>query len=81
MANSLVVAAVNRVGKEGNMNFFGGSFVSDQFGKVLSQGGDKEKIILAEIDMNLSKQVREVWRFFQNRRPDSYGKLIENDRK
>ena len=81
VANSLVVAAVNRVGKEGNMNFFGGSFVSDQFGKVLSQGGDKEKIILAEIDMNLSKQVREGWRFFQNRRPDSYGKLIENDRK
>lgn len=81
VANSVVVAAVNRTGKEGNMNFFGGSFVSDQFGKILAEGGDKEKIIIAEIDLNLSKQVREGWRFFYNRRPESYKKLIENGRK
>jgi len=81
VANSVVVAAVNRTGKEGNMNFFGGSFVSDQFGKILSEGGGKEKIIIAEIDLNLSKQVREGWRFFHNRRPESYKKLIENNRK
>jgi len=81
VANSLVVAAVNRVGKEENMNFFGGSFVSDQFGKILAEGGDKEKIIIAEIDLNLSKQVREGWQFFYNRRPESYKKLVENNRK
>jgi len=81
VANSVVVAAVNRVGKEGNMNFFGGSFVSDQFGKIVSEDGDQEKVIIAEIDLNLSKQVREGWRFFYNRRPGSYKKLIENDRK
>ena len=81
VANSLVVAAVNRAGKEGNMNFFGGSFVSDQFGKILSEGGDKEKIIIAEIDLNLLKHVREGWRFFYNRRPESYKKLLENSRK
>lgn len=81
VANSVVVAAVNRTGKEGNMNFFGGSFVSDQFGKILAEGGDQEKIIIAEINLNLSKQVREGWRFFHNRRPDSYKKLVENGRK
>lgn len=81
VANSVVVVAVNRVGKEGNMNFFGGSFVSDQFGKIVSEGGDQEKIIIAEIDLNLSRQVREGWRFFYNRRPESYKKLIENERK
>ena len=81
VANSLVVAAVNRAGKEGNMNFFGGSFVSDQFGKILSEGGDKEKIIIAEIDLNLLRHVREGWRFFYNRRPESYKKLVENNRK
>jgi len=81
VANSLVVAVVNRAGKEGNMNFFGGSFVSDQFGKILSEGGDKEKIIIAEIDLNLFKHVREGWRFFYNRRPESYKKLVENIRK
>ncbi len=81
VANSVVVAAVNRVGKEGNMNFFGGSFVSDQFGKIVSKGGDQEKIIITEIDLDLSRQVREGWRFFYNRRPESYKKLIENERK
>lgn len=77
VANSMVVAAVNRVGKEANMNFFGGSFVSDQFGKIIVNGGDKEKIVIAEIDLSLSRQVREGWRFFYNRRPESYKKLIE----
>lgn len=81
VANSVIVAAVNRVGKEGNMNFFGGSFVSDQFGKIVSEGGDQEKIIITEIDLDLSRQVREGWRFFFNRRPESYKKLIENERK
>lgn len=81
VANSLVVAAVNRVGKEANMNFFGGSFVSDQFGKIIAEGGDKEKIIIAEIDLHLSRQVREGWRFFYNRRPESYKKLMESNRK
>ena len=80
VANSVVVAAVNRVGKEGSINFFGGSFVSDPFGKIVSEGGDQEKIIIAEIDLNLSRQVREGWRFFYNRRPESYKKLIENER-
>ena len=81
VANSAVIASVNRVGKEGNVNFFGGSFVSDQFGKILSQGGNGEEIIIAEIDLNLSKRIREGWRFFYNRRPESYNKLIEKVKK
>ncbi|MBI4377884.1 MAG: carbon-nitrogen hydrolase [Nitrospinae bacterium] len=81
VANTVVVASVNRVGKEGNMNFFGGSFVSDQFGKILAQGGNKEEIIIAEIDLNLSKHIREGWRFFYNRRPESYSELIKRDKK
>lgn len=81
IANGAVVASVNRVGKEGNVNFFGGSFISNQFGKVLARGGGKEEVIVAEIDLDLSRHVREGWRFFYNRRPESYSKLTERGKK
>jgi agmatine deiminase len=77
IANGVAVAAVNRVGREGRMRFWGGSFVSSQFGTVLAKGGDKEEIVLAEIDTSLGRDVKEGWRFFYNRRPDTYRKLVE----
>jgi agmatine deiminase len=81
IANSAVVASANRVGIEGNINFFGGSFISNQFGKVLVRGGGGEEVVVAEIDLDLSRHVREGWRFFYNRRPESYGKLTERGKK
>lgn len=80
IANGVIVAAVNRVGKESNINFFGGSFVADQFGKILIKSSNKEKIIITKIDLNLSNQVKEGWRFFYNRRPKNYNKLIERQK-
>ncbi len=77
IANSLVVAAVNRVGTEGDMTFWGGSFVCDAFGKILARGGTDEEVVIAKVDLAHNKLVREGWRFFYNRRPDVYKKLIE----
>jgi agmatine deiminase len=77
IANATAICAVNRVGTEGTMKFWGGSFVSSQFGTMLAQGGDREEIVFAEIDLGLGKKVREGWRFFYNRRPETYGKLVE----
>ena len=77
IANATAVCAVNRVGKEGNMRFWGGSFVSSQFGTVLAKGDDKEGIILAEIDAGLGKAVKDGWGFFRNRRPESYKPISE----
>ncbi len=75
IANSVHVAAVNRVGTEGSCRFFGGSFVSDAFGTVLARAGDSEEILLATVDLSMNREVRESWGFFRNRRPDTYGRV------
>jgi len=77
IANSVIISAVNRVGKEGRMNFWGGSFVADQFGKILVRGDNKEKVIIAKCNLDLGKDIREGWRFFYNRRPDTYQKILK----
>ncbi|GAB6286029.1 MAG: hypothetical protein STSR0009_22300 [Methanoregula sp.] len=75
IANSVHVAAVNRVGTEGEIRFFGGTFVCDAFGKILARAGDKEEIILAPLDLSMNKKIRDAWGFFRNRRPDTYGSV------
>lgn len=77
IANATAVCTVNRVGTEGKMQFWGGSFVIDQFGKTLVRGSNKEEVLIAEIDLDLGKQVKEGWRFFHNRRPNQYKKITE----
>ncbi len=77
IANGMVVAACNRAGSEGSMDFWGGSFVIDAFGKTLSRGSSEEEIVLATVDLEHGENVRQGWRFFPNRRPECYGKLTE----
>lgn len=76
IANSVHVAAVNRVGKEGTTRFFGGSFVCDAFGKVLAKGGHEEETIIVTVDPAMNKAVQDSWGFFRNRRPDTYGRVV-----
>ena len=76
IANSVIIAAENRVGVEDQMIFWGGSFACDQFGKIIARGSDKEEIIIAECDLTLGSKVEQGWRFMQNRRPETYGKII-----
>ena len=81
ITNSVIVAAVNRVGKENETRFWGGSFVHDQFGKLLARGDRaKEEVIIVECDMNLGKQIEEGWGFLRNRRPKTYSKICEMKR-
>lgn len=77
IANGVVVAAVNRAGREKSMRFWGGSFVSSQFGTVLKRGSDRAEVVIAEVDLSLGKEVREGWRFFYNRRPETYSRLLQ----
>ena len=72
IANSIVVCAVNRVGVEGDMTFWGGSFVYDQFGKLLSRAGDTEGVFVVEADLTLGKEVEDGWGFLRNRKPATY---------
>jgi agmatine deiminase len=78
ITNSAIVAAVNRVGKEGEMRFWGGSFVYDQFGKLLARGDRaKEEVLVVECDLNLGEQVEKGWGFLRNRHPETYSRLVK----
>jgi agmatine deiminase len=75
IANSVHVAAVNRVGTEEPVSFYGASFVCDAFGRVLSKGGSKDSIVIADVDLSMNARIREGWRFMKNRHPESYAPL------
>lgn len=75
IANGIHVAAVNRVGQEGDLLFWGGSFVTDAFGNVIARGGEGEEVLVVDLDLSMNQRVREGWGFLRNRRPDSYGIL------
>ncbi len=78
IANSVYVAAANRVGREEDLKFWGSSFVCDPFGKIVARASSSdEEVLVAELDLAQNERVREGWGFFRNRRPDVYWPLIE----
>jgi N-carbamoylputrescine amidase len=77
IANGLYVAAVNRVGYEGppeaGLEFWGGSFVADPFGKLLAEAShDCEETLIVECDPRRIEEVRRNWPFLRDRRIDAY---------
>ena len=81
IANGVFVAAVNRVGREGGIRFWGQSFVADPFGRVLARASaDAEETLLVECDLSLVEQVRRNWPFLRDRRVDAYADLARRFR-
>lgn len=89
IANGVYVAGVNRVGHEhgdvlGNriegagIEFWGGSFLADPFGRVLVKAShDKEEVLIAEIDLGIIEDTRRNWPFLRDRRIDAYGSITQ----
>ena len=89
IANGVYVGAVNRVGMEhGDVNgdrvdgpgleFWGGSFIADPFGRVLAKAShDKEEILIGEIDLRAMEDQRRNWPFLRDRRIDSYQPITQ----
>jgi N-carbamoylputrescine amidase len=75
--NNVFVAAVNRVGREGHITFWGGSFIADPAGAVLARASSAEEIVIAECDLSRVAALQNAWRFLANRRPAIYGPLID----
>lgn len=74
IANGMYVAGVNRVGREGKLTFWGGSFVSGPFGEIIARAGNAhEEILTAECDLSKIGKVRKVWPFLKSLKPDIYG--------
>ncbi len=81
VANEYFVAAINRVGVEplGDDDFYGTSYIVDPRGQIVgSPGSDGEDdLVVREIDLSMVDEVRRVWAFYRDRRPDSYLELVE----
>lgn len=76
VANGVFVAAANRVGTEGELEFWGNSFVSDPFGQVIAEAAHQdEAIVLATCDRSLIGFYRSHWPFLRDRRIETYGEL------
>lgn len=79
IANSVHVVGINRVGREGRMQFFGQSFASDPFGKIIKRGSaTKDEVLIAKLDLEKNKFFAEGWGFLRNRRPDTYKSLTSS---
>jgi N-carbamoylputrescine amidase len=75
--NGIFAAAVNRAGREGDLRFWGGSFVADPFGQVIARASrSKEEVLVAGLDLEKIRISQEGWRFLNNRRPQSYTDLV-----
>lgn len=73
ISNTVFVAAANRIGKEGQLDFWGSSFVSDPFGKVIQQASTTEETVLVvPCDLSQIEAVRKDWPFLTCRRQESY---------
>jgi len=81
IANGYWVGTINRVGVEplGDNDFYGTSYFCNARGEIVAQASDRdEEVLVAELDLEKNREVRNVWQFYRDRRPDMY-ELITAD--
>jgi N-carbamoylputrescine amidase len=79
VANSVFIGAINRPGTEAPWNigrFYGSSYVCNPRGELLCEASeDRDELVTADMDMDQVREVRNLWQFFRDRRPETYGSL------
>ncbi len=75
VANNVYTVAVNRVGTEGELDFWGHSFVFGPAGETVAELGETEEVRVVELDLDRIETQRRGWPFFRDRRVDAYGGL------
>ena len=80
VANGFWMAASNRVGIEAPLNpakFYGSSYFCSPRGKIIAQASDSDdEVLVADLDLDEIREVRNTWQFFRDRRPETYGELV-----
>lgn len=80
VANGYFVGAINRVGTEAPWNigeFYGQSYFCDPRGQIIAEGSrDRDELVVADLDMDKIREVRNTWQFFRDRRPDAYDAIV-----
>ncbi len=78
-ANGCYIGAINRVGTEAPWNigrFYGSSYFVNPRGKIIAKASeDKDELLIADMDWDMVREVRNLWQFFRDRRPETYGPL------
>jgi beta-ureidopropionase len=81
VANGYFVGAINRVGVEAPWNigeFYGSSYFCDPRGQIVAEAPrDADHVLVADLNLDLIEEVRTVWQFYRDRRPDAYGQLVK----
>jgi N-carbamoylputrescine amidase len=81
VANGYFVGAINRVGWEKPWKigeFYGQSYFCDPRGKIVAEGPrDKDAVVVADLNLDMIEEVRSVWQFYRDRRPDAYAPLVQ----
>lgn len=76
IANGLFMVVPNRFGTEGLITFYGSSFISDPYGRILVQAPrDEAAVLVADLDLSQRADWLELFPFLETRRPDSYAAL------
>lgn len=81
VANGYFIAAINRVGTEAPWNigeFYGQSYFCNPRGQIIAEGSrDQDELVTADLDMDMIKEVRDLWQFYRDRRPETYTQLTD----
>ena len=81
VANGYFMGCINRVGTEAPWNigrFYGTSYFVDPRGKILVEGSeDRDELVVADLDLDQIEEVRNVWQFYRDRRPEAYENLTK----
>ena len=81
VANGFWIAAINRVGVEEPLSshrFYGSSYFCDPRGQIVARASqDADEVLVADLDLDKAREVRNTWQFLRDRRPETYGELTE----
>ncbi len=81
VANGVFIGAINRVGEEAPWNigrFYGSSYVVNPRGEIVVQAGEgQDQLISADINLEEVREIRNLWQFYRDRRPETYGDLVD----
>ncbi len=76
ITNGTFMVVVNRIGSEGLLTFYGSSFISDPYGRILVQAPrDEPAVLVADLDLDQRNDWLALFPFLTTRRPDAYGSL------
>lgn len=81
VANGYYLGAINRVGSEAPWDigeFYGQSYFVNPRGQIIAEASrDKDELLVTDLDMDLIKETRDLWQFYRDRRPETYGDLVK----